>query len=65
LILISLSDKKKPPLKWKKPVDGFFSGGAEQEKLVTALLGLVLTIATIRRRVNRPEGGGTDLGNFP
>jgi hypothetical protein len=42
-----LSDKKKPPLKWKKPVYGIFSGGGEQEKLVTALLELKHTIATI------------------
>jgi hypothetical protein len=42
-----LFDKEKPPLKWKKPVDGIFSGGPEQEKLVTALLELAITIATI------------------
>jgi hypothetical protein len=55
LILIPLSDKKKPPLKWKKPVYGIFSGGGEQEKLVTALLELALTIATIRKQVNHPD----------
>ena len=63
LILIPLSDKKKPPLKWKKPVYGIFSGGGEQEKLVTALLELKLTIATIRKRVNvRLRRAGTDQG---
>ena len=46
LILIPLSDKKKPPMKWKKPVNGFFSGGGEQEKLVTALLELKLMNST-------------------
>jgi hypothetical protein len=50
---MSLSDKKKPPLKWKKPVYGIFSGGREQEKLETALLELSNTIATIRKQVNR------------
>ncbi|MEI6262528.1 MAG: hypothetical protein WCR46_21840 [Deltaproteobacteria bacterium] len=55
LILIPLSDKKKPPLKWKKPVYGIFSGGGEQEKLVTALLELKHTIATIWKRVNCPS----------
>jgi hypothetical protein len=46
--------EKKPPLKWKKPFDGIFSGGVEQEKLVTALLELIITIAIIPGRVNRP-----------
>jgi hypothetical protein len=60
-----MSDKKKPPLKWKKPVDGIFSGGGEQEKLVTALLGLRITIATIRKRVNRLKCDGTDQMKIP
>jgi hypothetical protein len=60
-----MSDKKKPPLKWKKPVDGIFSGGGEQEKLVTALLGLRITIATIRKRVNRLKYDGTDQMEIP
>jgi hypothetical protein len=60
-----MSDKKKPPLKWKKPVYGIFSGGGEQEKLVTALLELGLTIATFRKRVNRLRCAGTDPGEFP
>ena len=54
-----MSDKKKPPLKWKKPIYGIFSGGGEQEKLVTALLELKNTIATIRKRVNCPRSAGT------
>jgi SagB-type dehydrogenase family enzyme len=57
-----LSDKKKPPLKWKKPVYGIFSGGGEQEKLETALLELKDTIATIQKQVNRLRHAGTNQG---
>jgi len=64
LILIPLSDKKKPPMKWKKPVNGFFSGGGEQEKLVTALLELKITIATIRKQVNHLSRTGSDQGKW-
>ncbi len=64
LILIQLSDKKKPPMKWMKPVNGFFSGGGEQEKLVTALLELNFTIATIRKQVNRLSSTGSNQGKW-
>ena len=64
LVLILLSDKKKPPMKWKKPVNGFFSGGGEQEKLVTALLELKITIATIRKQVNHLSRTGSDQGKW-
>jgi SagB-type dehydrogenase family enzyme len=57
-----MSVTKKPPLKWKKPVYGIFSGGGEQEKLVTALLELKDTIATIQKQVNRLRHAGTNQG---
>jgi len=46
----------------KKPVNGFFSGGGDQEKLVTALPKLKFTIATIGKQVNRLSRAGTDQG---
>ncbi len=57
-----MSDTKKPPLKWKKPVYGIFSGGSEQEKLVTALLELKITIAIILKRVNLLRRSGANQG---